>query len=378
MEEGNSETLILLIEIVRHGARHSLFPDFPVSLEQTNKVGLVTPFTADITPLGVQEQYDIGCQIRENYFRGEKLREEEILVYTSNFTRAIHSAKLQILGVADLLSKEGEVINILDEEKRKGALTKIGSPIKIDGGTAEDIVIWTPIITDNLWHIESLFINKDKTPQKPEMETPESYFQTKLYPELSQLFNKPISQFEIKTCYKIWDVVHAAEYHKQQIIVQFSEGARKYLTEATLHNLHEQLFKVDEGWQFLIAGVVEKVIMHLEGFGLSVMPKLIIFSAHDLNITAFLLTLGVKGMYVPDFSSRIFIEVYQRQNGEKIVRVKFIDGNVTTSIDVHGLGHVLLLDQFIAVLKAHKLPETLNEFIKHDLEYFRLKYNHLL
>lgn len=342
-----SEQKLVLVNVVfRHGDRA---PDRDIGESYPNDPNVNASFfpmgSGGMTNEGKRRSYNLGKVLRERYsdFLGPIYLPENIKAQSTDSQRTIMSLQLVLASLypPDTLQKWNTDLNwqpipfIYKKKKRDWLLWPTNCPRYKD--EYEKVLKSSEVLTK----IEKF---------KPLME------------RLSNLTGKEIkSMRDVLILYSTLDCENSMH-------LPIPEWAKEYLKngelakvgnfQVELRNYNKLLKKLNGG--VLVRKMTEDMIAAKNGT-LEKGRKIILYSAHDLNLGGQILALGITEPHIPNYTSSVILELYENNN-DYFVQVLYYLGipDKMQVMTIPGCEEMCPLEKFIHLLKD-VMPDD-NEF----------------
>jgi len=299
-----SETLVLSVLITRHGDR----APFARIKNADYQWGTVP---ADLTPIGMNQEYTLGTRLRKRYVEEMRLLQREyvpnsILCYASSTNRTIQSALCLLTGLYP--PGTGPVLSAA-----KPALPAKMQVIPIRTVPETSFLILTPherhhkILEKYVYHTAPW--KKKEEEYRPRFEN----------------WGKTLG-YEIKTlksAVSVGDVLLCAKSHDFPLPKGMSPEDADAIRGLTSWGLAHQ-FKVDEVCYLMGGELLNKIAGdfadHIEG---KTPHKLVLYSGHDITIMPLLGLLGRPLNEIPGYASCLALELCKNDSGAYSIKILF-------------------------------------------------------
>lgn len=310
----SNNSIKLIIEVTRHGARSPLYDNF------ISSVWNIPP--GHLTSIGQRQHYLLGRELRRRYmieknFLNHSYNDEEVKVYSTDYIRTIQSAQSQLLG---LYYDEGSLFNNSKMDKKF-----VVPPINVENweNILNDLKNNTlpfrfqPIPIKALPDKFNLILAPDENCNKIQQIKDENYqtdyyqnFEKKLhnmgfYRQFEKIFKVDASNLTIEETQQYLDIITMNRYDSRKLPENYTEEFDDLMNFA--YCFRQSYLKIgnDSVLPYYVSNFFENL---LEKFDEKILNsenendklKLEFFSAHDNNLLYILRGLGLTN-YTDDF-----------------------------------------------------------------------------
>ena len=307
------EKLIFVTMITRHGDRTPFS-----NIKNANyhwKTGM-----EQLTPIGMNEEYNVGKLLRKRYIEEMKLLEpnyinDSIYTVSSDTNRTIQSAESLLTG----LYPPGTGPKL---ENGKPALPDLIQTIPIRTVPASSSLIMMPY--PRYIKILSKYIYPSKVWQDKQKE-----YESKFKEWTKILGNKITNLADVLS---IGDVLIVARHHDLKLPKGLSEADAEDIIKLTSWGLSTQ-FKSEKVSYLCNGPLVNLMIKNLKDAANKKAPyKMVYYSGHDITILPVMCLLGAPLDKSPGYASHMQLELYQKDETTFIIKLRYNDKQVKLPI----------------------------------------------
>ena len=324
------EKLIFVTMITRHGDRT------PFSNIKNAEYHWKTGYS-QLTPIGMNEEYQVGQKLRKRYVEEFKLLQpnyvdDSILTVSSDTNRTILSAESLLLG----LYPPGTGPKL---ENGKPALPDLIQPIPIRNVPADSHLIMVPY--PQYLKILKKYIYTGKVWQDKEKD-----FQPKFKEWTKILGNKITGLADILS---IGDVLIVAKHHNLPLPKGLTEKDAQQIIDLTSWGLAVQ-FKSEKVSYLCGAKLLNSMTKNLKDAAVQKAPyKIVYYSGHDITLLPIMSLLGTPLNKSPGYASHLQLELYK--TGEKMFIIKLRYNGKAVKMPIMNNNDSCSLESFVQYVK---------------------------